>query len=405
MAYDPPIYTDLLSVTSELITQFNHYDSRFIPPDSITLSTIINEKLEPCYRKKVARKNESRWFTTAYPDPVRLDQIAFIKAIRNDLEKLLVSNEETKCHHATQILLGSIIHRYKRLQASYQEMFWRHTTNIQNCALNLALEELFNINNKNQLDPHTIFTCCLTFRKYVNNNKDRYTYIKEDQSFFEKLDCIIHSVEDDAKKTRNKLKLIIFIQSVASFLHQSDKDILSYLKQLEDKMKEGSKEINTHFVIGELSSYIKCSPYVKNYMDDLIVLITNSSQEISKKPKDLIAQLREILFIKSQYTLLGAYLLILDKAKSDGPCVSALNNALNISRFNKLDTEVYDLALGEFEKFIGRYRLLDKQKKIELNLEVWDGYQRLTRDLLHLKKRKIQPDIPSPFQKMQVSMQ
>lgn len=395
MGYTPPTYRDLQKATNLLQQSFNRLSSRYIPPDYQSLRNKA-DKLKEKYLEKVKEKSSWRLYTPK-PDPTRLDQIACIAQLLNNLPENPRDTDET--NSAQCVLLGALFYRLLRIDYSYEGYSFFGSTE-KDSALHEVIIELLSINEvANKLDAQTVATCCAAYRDYLKQEKvsEKYSYIAKDSKFFTKLKTIIDVAQINAKPVEKQLQSLVFIQSIAQSLETNDKSFLDTLallsKSISNKLKS-IESLNRANVI-ELMNALKpaVSIIVKQLIEDLLPpdLSINNRGEVASAGENkgpFQEFMAASLVINSKYTLLGAYVLSLSQCTMDTPhLTSALNNSIGVQLENQLDDEKRELALTALENF------MELPGELKVDFKAWGGSEfmkgELTRQLTALKQSSV----------------
>lgn len=409
MGYKPPLYQDIQLETNELRRKFSDLTNTYLFPPTAQLLEYVDLKIEETYRKKVKMGGRK-------PDPVRLDQISFIKHVRNDLSEDLSSEKNEERLEAERILMGAVVYRFLRLKENYSPKFEASLKgvarffasygykDVSSCELYNTLMELFKFE---KLDPYTVSVCCSSFKKYLDSQEDptRYAYVKADLEFDTKLSNIIKEATANVESTKISMKkqmeYISFIESMGMSLNKSDCEVATYLEQLThligEKIEtlEDSQSLSRKEILESLDT-LSPSPVIRQVFEEFIpqelAIMANGEMHTPDNKGDWSSDgqfenvLSKHLKIQSKYTLLGAYFLCLNQCNEDTPDLrAALCTAIGVTISNKLnkqdaeDKETIVKALDYLEKFMRRGVIQ------EVRFDVWDGDREMNRLLVQLR--------------------
>ncbi|ARG99753.1 hypothetical protein [Legionella micdadei] len=283
MGYKPPLYQDIQLETNELRRKFSDLTNTYLFPPTAQLLEYVDLKIEETYRKKVKMGGRK-------PDPVRLDQISFIKHVRNDLSEDLSSEKNEERLEAERILMGAVVYRFLRLKENYSPKFEASLKgvarffasygykDVSSCELYNTLMELFKFE---KLDPYTVSVCCSSFKKYLDSQEDptRYAYVKADLEFDTKLSNIIKEATANVESTKISMKkqmeYISFIESMGMSLNKSDCEVATYLEQLThligEKIEtlEDSQSLSRKEILESLDT-LSPSPVIRQVFEEFI---------------------------------------------------------------------------------------------------------------------------------------
>lgn len=412
MAYQLPSYGDLQRQTSELALNFHHFANSYIFPKQEILLSYTRSEIKACYLKKIEEKKTL--FFTPSADPNRLNQIAFISQLRNDLDFDLNSNESDVIKKAEHVLFGAVVHCYLSLKASYEKegvagYLCSFVTSINNCALNKALLELFNLET---LDDYSTYLYCSAFWEYLNqpNTHNHYEYINKDKDFFVDFKKILHKTNLQAAAIREQLNYIAYIQSIFSSLTQSDDEIANIaFNALEENLASLFKQLGypnclTRNDLLDFLEELNLSERTRKIFADLLppnFIIDQAGNAYTlgietdfENKGPFIGAIGSLLAAQSKYILLGAYLLCLSNCIAI-PLNKAIKNAIRETVDNAVDTQTYNNAIGQLEKFINR------KDTATINCSAWESLDKMKRALLVLKDKYANEPISSDLSDVQ----
>ncbi|CDZ78611.1 hypothetical protein BN59_02921 [Legionella massiliensis] len=403
--YISPLYRELQEETSKLEKEFNRYAKSYIFPAHEQLIAYTESEIKALYHKKVESKSNSNWLFSAAADPTRLDQIAFITKLRNDLNNDLSSNDSVRRKKAERTLFGAVLHRHLRLRVSYEEglvgYVSSYVTNINYCALNNALVELFDLGS---LDDYTIYTCCSAAWGYLQqeSSKNRYAYINKKNDFFDNFEDIITKAEPKAAPIKAQIDSIYFIQSMAKTLAESDDEIVDKcfepLERLVTSKLQAIKQGDCYLTRNDILACLKeinASQRTYKVFADLLPerFIISKNGDAYSPGKDgemendgnFIDAITKLLIAQSKYTLIGAYLFCLSQCTLEMPHLdSAIRNAIKESSTNVLDIQTYNSAFEQLKKF------MDREATADVDFSAWQtkekqGQEKMIRKLMDVK--------------------
>lgn len=364
----------LLDSTTNLQQTFNAFAKLYFPPDYKTLRGEV-QVLEANYLEQVKSKSKSGWrLTTPVADQTRLDQIACIKLLVERLPEK--PDNEATLKQAHMILLGALLYRYLRIESSYTSGYGIFGS-ADNSALKVVLFKLLNLGENNIPDQQTIATCCGEYRNYLkqNDNVERYSYIKKDHDFFVNLDSIIDTATIKAKSVNDKIKYILFIQSVPALLNRNEDIINQNICKRLDEWIVGELKQKTVLTFIDvklcLDNMTGTELSIRNYFEAYFLAedleITAETRESFK------TEIMDNMKLWYQYAILGAYFMCIEECKPSSKSeLSSLlyqtfESAIGSKAETYLDNKTRDNALTALKKFV------ELSTEPLLNLEVWGG--------------------------------
>lgn len=405
MGYKPLEYQKLQMETDTLLSSFNNLCRRYIP---LTYDK-LRERVSLLESKYEGIKN--KWTSNFN---LRRHQLACIDQL---LSKLPEKGSFEVINQAQNIQLGAIFYRYKRIELSYSPYLYKPyfflSKGPKNSALFQILQKEFNLD---QLDDETLATCCEAYKSYLEQADnsiegggrkigDLFPYIQKDPDFYINLNKIITDARRRAAPITFQLHVIAFVQSVSKALQKTDKIILKILPQLvTSALQQLEKEpsLTRQHLIG-LLALIQSSPEEEVATEVLKMIlpkeIFSEGVILNDTPEEMIPfsdYLYQALNVSSNYTLLGAYVLALNKCTSNTSQVrDALNAAINSMGSNQLDDKSKILALTALKRYT------DIQGIPALDCRAWrdevEGYMKMDLDnqLNQLRNASNRVEVPS----------
>lgn len=369
MPYQPPSNKDLQKATFNLQQRFNQIANRYCPPEYAALTEGIHE-LEKDYIMRANKKKKKgvRMFVSSGPDPVRLEQIGFIRQLAAHMPAAQCA-DLAKTEQARQILLGALFYRYLRIENSYL------VSNSTHSALVGAISALLKMSEENIVDYQTQTTCLTEFQSYLKRPgvAAQFTYIKEDPLYFNHLQNLINHSSEHALPVSKQLSCIASIQSVCNTLIQYEQEAMDILTQLltalngeiiKETASIGDKEIEACLESIKPSSLMKY--LFINYFLPETIDVMHSEKALSLFKKDMTSRIE----MYSQYALLGMYILVLNKYPDKNAYLyRSLAISIQISFQNQLDNKTRELALATLNYFV------EAPVKFDISDQVWNGWE------------------------------
>lgn len=364
MAYTPPIFSELLQKTHNLIHTFSAIARRYNPPGRASLDSpkewseiyklpslasdnpssldvllvLINEEM-------LKKKNCSD----------RASQIEVFRKLYTELFPVaLQSNEENK-KAALQMLLGALFHRYYRIIAEYSwsYSFWgtRDEEEVKKrcrrqCRLFVVIEDILGITKENHLDPLTVTTCCQTFRANMelDDNYKKFPHFKDDPNFFIYLDRIIKEQEQKSTPYKKQIEGIDFLESLAEMVEQLHQNVHSALEDVFKTLENSSSHEKFSLdIVRELSLENIKNPGIRKKVVELISSACNYiCSETPEKSEDVL-WFKEVvtacLNSRSQYALFGAFVAMLYRPIKMEQLTKSLKLVLECSSENNINAD------------------------------------------------------------------
>lgn len=370
MGYVAPSYEDLLVATDLLPSTYMQLSSRYVPPDYKTLIEAITN-MEKRYVQLV-RSKVSRFFTPR-PEPVRLDQIAYIAK----LEKILPEPLTPGALNATQkILLGALFYRRISIKNSYEGIvYWMSGWSPSCSALYRTIDELLGITASNVLDDLSIETCCKAYYEHLLRIPDgiRPTYF--DESEYDKLRETLTIYEAKAKPVHDEMRPLFAIQSLRPLLDSVQTDMRAQLTVFDAFLKAVKlhevETLSREAILVAVDTRDP-TPRIKAMFDYLLPSDTSLNRSNSAT---FLVDMKERLSVYNQYVLLGAYTVALGKAPSM-EVRNTLTKAIGgLLPGNALDDEARELALTALDHFLSLPGISEN------DFGAFGGYEMLQRDV------------------------
>ncbi|STX29378.1 Uncharacterised protein [Legionella beliardensis] len=413
MAYDAPEYSYLKTETERLQQSFARLTKRYIAPCYQSLREKFL-KLEDLYKKKLKEKEKQRW-TKCLPDKTRLEQIACISQLANNMPSNQTARNEEVVKKAQAILIGSGLYRYTRIDNSYKFLFGFFGDAQDNSALNMALGEVLGLSEENKMDPLTWADCCTAYLDYLkeNDNYASYSYVNNDPYFFPNLDWMIRREQEKAQPMIKLSQYILFIQSVLKMLDGYSAEVLQLTGKLKEVLESQSSTVRQVLNKKEiLELLLTCEPKMSLYNlcarilpEDYNIAVEDSQVVVfdGQNAKGFQADVHQRITTYCQYALLAAYILVLTRINELQQLVTvysekmlmeelkkALKFAIGEQDSNKLDNETRDLALTSLQLFV------DLGQVDLIKTEAWEGMElfkrELHRQLVNVRHPSIEPE-------------
>ena len=380
MAYIPPSYEELHLATAALLRVSNKTYGRYRAPEFSELRATSLDMKET-YLELVAAKSYLRM--GAKPGLPRLEEINCIRHLIERLPETLPGSRERNQVHNT--LLGALFYRRMAIGSSYSgswaSFFGFNSENSS--ALYLAIQKVLNIKPDNLPDDLTVYTCCRAYYDHVDREKrlgNESGYIRTGEvDFFEQLKAIITKVETPSKLVDNQIRQLIAIQSIASLLRKTDAEVDAGIEVLSESLLNalGNKSSLSRGEIVKCLRAAKLSPLVATMIEQLVDI----KQDVTKAScRNFIEDLKQKRIENSQYTLLGAYVIVLKEAPIEQADLTKLTTILAsaigaTSLSNSLDDETRFKALSTFAAYLKLPSMGD------LDFSAWGSYDSLQADV------------------------
>ncbi|WP_419418879.1 hypothetical protein ACNVED_10020 [Legionella sp. D16C41] len=395
MAYDVPDYVFLKNATDRLQQSFAQLTKRYTAPSYKVLRERLL-KLDDLYKQKLKEKDKRSWIK-CLPDKTRLEQIGCIMQLAGNMPSEQTTLKEDIIERAKSILIGASLYRYTRIDNSYKVLFGFFGKAQDNSALNMALYDILEISEANNIDSLTWASCCSDYRDYLLKDKNytSYSYIDHDPDFFDNLNTMITSEQAKALPMTKQLQYILFIQSVHKMLDSYPTKIMQIADKLKALLGPKSKinypidkeevlkllkKLSVEDDVYTLLKRIIPEDYAIDYVETRLVATDDKRGEI-----EFTTDIRDRINVYCQYALLGSYVLVLTKINE----LQRLNSSANLMDYNErqlldtlkkavkfaiaeqegnlLDDETRNFALTSLQNFI------DLKDNILMNNEVWGG--------------------------------
>lgn len=362
MPYTPPPYEELHNTTANLQQTFNAASYRYTPPTYETLQNCCR-KMEEKYREKAPKK--ARAYYTALtapflPDPINPKRLEEISGINRLLDVLPKSDPGTSLRNQVQnILLGALIYRLFAIKSSYTDtmtgyaLTFMHLGSEKNSILFQTIEEILEIKVGNELDPLSVFTCCSALRQYLREQqmeKECPYFRRDEETYLTQLDDIIAKAHDEASSIIEQINQLSAIQAIAQMIRKTEAELCpelaSFNTALSHQLK--SKEELSH------SEILACIPKTLTPRVSCMMsyLVPDDMKLTKKNIHTFLPTMNSALMINSQYTVLGAYIIVLNERMTTHPLLSrTLNSAIDGLRLDNLSRQLAFHALKNYMDF------------------------------------------------------
>jgi len=350
MVYIPPSYEQLQQSTLELQQIFNKATNRYEPPSyDILLDRILKMQKNYCIHVK---KKGNRFYATK-PDPDREEEIACITRLIDSFPE--TSPGSLKRHYVHNILLGALFYRYKAIEKSYRESYseYLRISDKRCSALYLTIEEMLGLQTDrgSSIDSLSVATCCRAYFEHLRSIdlKKQSLYVRpEEVKFFTNLEAQIDRAESDSRGVAEQMNCLESIQAIADLLNKTHREVRLGLDSLSTGLTKAllTKEVLSREEIIKILHATDLSPLVKAMIDYLISddKTLNKPDEpllVEKMIEDFMEEMKRNLTVYNQYTLLGAYVMMLKKIPAEQTGLKkTLNIAMNAASIrNALDED------------------------------------------------------------------
>lgn len=354
MPYVPPSYEALRTSTSTLIRAFNRVSERYEPPPYDQLYQQILT-MGDTYKQRVAEKPAPLLGKKPEPNPKYTEIIERIIYLARHMDQSVAagSAEQIQQHN---VLLGALFYQYLSIDASYKETYtgrffsYMNWIDVDTTALYSTLKSMLNISKKNQLDKLSIVTRCSAYLEELRKRargEDLALYVPQgEDDFFQQLQSKIANAEDLSEPMERQIRCLKVVQSFDAILSTTSKSVSTGLKSFCDllsKTLKTKKELSREEMVAILSK-IELSPLTSEIIN---YLLQDGETLTSEKAPAFLENMLGRLATYNQFTLLGMYVIMLEKSSVEFPLVTeTLNIAIGITPANAMDTDTRILALS-----------------------------------------------------------
>lgn len=366
MPFSPPGFEQLCRSSFQLENTFSAIARRY---KSQNLDELLRDVHEQMLNSNQYRPQSDR----------RSKQLDVFRKIYNELIDTPSSATEKQNNEAKMFFLGGLIHRYLRLQMEYEKRIDSKVlsffgSRVENCNLYKQLLKVLKISDENPLDALTIQTCCQSFydNMAADNRYLNYAHFHADPDFLYNLQTLIEHYKPLAAPMLFQLQAISFLESLAQALEQINESIdKASIQLIHEELKDKDfNELTLETLVDQLNAS-NMEAHTKVRIEQLLSTPYVSKTIGQGSADDLLKSIRLSLQARNQYALLGGYLLIFERFKSDNDIRKALKMALWPDAMPKnayIEPNTHFNALSMLSKWV-----LDIDQPYNLDCSTWSG--------------------------------
>lgn len=378
MPYSPPTHKQLHRATLELGKLFKKTLGHYIPPSYEDLVQKVSHMRET-YTVRVREKPEPLLSSMASYVPVvgaDLAKLAKHKAspkhlreidciyhlLRNLPETEPSSQEHIQVHN---ILLGGIIYRHQAITAQYNNTYpgWFQTQlgwTVENTAMFRTLIDMLEINENNKLDALSITTYCTAYLNFLRTKGDAAgvgsDYIPgEELDFYVQLQSIITRMDSLSKSEAEQMRYFSVVQAIDNSLCKTTIEICPQFEVFSKMLSTALREkpaLSRVEMLGILSAN---KPKYTGLGILMIEYLVKDEEVLNRQEQSaFVNEMNSRLATYCQYTLLGMYLMVLEKLRNSDPVVTnVLTAAIVVNPGESVDVDKRIKALSALEHYLG----------------------------------------------------
>ncbi len=339
-------------------------------------------KLEAHYRDNVKKK--TYFLTPHVPDEARLKEIACITFLVLHLPKTDPNTfKRFKVHN---IVLGALFYRRMARENTYQRSLLYTLTlggwTEKASALYLSIESILGLDDKNKIDPLTVFTCCSAYKECLEKIKadDKKNYIPESEADLALLDTIISESKVDKRYLSFSLQMdyVVSIESVAKLIKDTDQKMRPSFMTFKEKLLQALK-LKEVLLNSDLIACLESCNFIA-WKNIFFKYLIPKNTRITKENLDTFIDDRQVeLTHFNQYILLGAYVMVLkhEPIKDEQPLPDALIKVLKQAIDSvRADNELDDKTCFKALKVLNSYLMLPsfQDSPFYYSFHAWGGF-------------------------------